>query len=488
MSGPPGSRRDVAVGLAVAIVATVAAWAARGDGADAAAPRYTLRSVVRGLNQPVYVTAPASERNRLYVVERRGVVRVAANGRLQARPFLDVQPLVDRTGERGLLSIAFSPGYASNGLVYAILAHDDDLELHEYRVAGGVTDPATDRLVLRVPHADSPYHNGGQLAFGRDGKLYVGIGDGGYTDVRATKPDPHGNSQNLDVLLGKSFRLDAGDAAPEPEIVAYGLRNPWRFSFDPAGNMVVGDVGWNTAEEVDVLPRGAGLANFGWSVYEGRARRSNATTQLNTAGTLRGPAPGAAGTVILPAVAGRFRRPVRVRRSAPTAPTARRSDPTGSAARRPRREACERGPARARAQGAATCRPGAARRSPAARTAPHIGRTPRPPLSAPPRRGARAPRRPHCGSGGSCGRRRLRVAAAVARTRRRRVRGRSRRLRPTRAAGARGEARTPTRRATRAPAPPGRSIRGRRPRPLPPGESGRATRGSAARRLPAAQS
>jgi glucose/arabinose dehydrogenase len=128
-----------------------------------------------------------------------------------------------------------------------------------------------------VPHAESPYHNGGQVAFGPDGLLYVSVGDGGYLrDGANLIPDPHGNAQNLDVLLGKIFTIDIDRRSPRAEIVAYGLRNPWRFSFDPpSGDLIIGDVGYNSWEEIDVLEAGEGLANFGWSAYEGRQRRSS---------------------------------------------------------------------------------------------------------------------------------------------------------------------------------------------------------------------
>ena len=164
------------------------------------------------------------------------------------------------------------------------------MTIAEYRARNGRVDPSTERALVRVPHRDSPYHNGGQLQFGPDGKLYVGVGDGGYLDGPAGLiPDPRGNAQSLDVLLGKIFRLDVGAAAPEPEIVAYGARNPWRFAFGPSGDLIVGDVGWNTAEEIDVVPVDAGLVNLGWSVYEGRRQRPNGGP-LNTAGRLVGPA------------------------------------------------------------------------------------------------------------------------------------------------------------------------------------------------------
>ena len=283
------------VGAAVGLAALAGVErAASKPAAKRPKPPYVLRTVAKGLTEPVYVTAPSGVQGRLYVVLRRGVVRVVANGRVQRQAFMDIESQVSTIGERGLLSIAFAPDYATSGRVYAVFTDttpEAAIRIVEYRAVGGRVDPATTRLLVRIPHEDSPYHNGGQLAFGPDGALYAGAGDGGYTrnDQLQLVPDPHGNGQNLRVLLGKIFRLDVAEASPRPAIVAYGLRNPWRFAFDGgSGHLIVADVGWNNEEEVDVLPRGAGLTNFGWSVYEGR--RPGPTAELNPAGTLVGPA------------------------------------------------------------------------------------------------------------------------------------------------------------------------------------------------------
>jgi len=256
---------------------------------DVARPRYRLRRLARRLQQPVHVTAAPGDRQRLYVVQRTGRVRVLVDGKLTARIFLDLRGQVSLSGEEGLFSIAFHPNYASNGLVYAAYNRrpDDAVTVVEYESDGTRVDRSSARVLVSVPHEDSAYHNGGQLAFGPDGLLYAGIGDGGY-ELRGSRffPDPHGNSQKLDVLLGKIFRLDVTSPAPRAEIVAYGLRNPWRFSFDvPTGRLVIGDVGWNEREEVDVVPAGSGLVNLGWSVYEGRLRRST-EVRLNRNGIL----------------------------------------------------------------------------------------------------------------------------------------------------------------------------------------------------------
>ena len=276
--------------LAVVVLLGCAAVAAASRGASR--PAFVLKRVAKGLRQPVYVTAAPGEAGRVYVVLRPGTVRVLEHGRLRRGFFLDLRRRVQTFGEMGLLSIAFHPGYASNGLVYAFFNDQGDekwVTVAEYRVGNGQVDPTSERVLVRVAHQDSPYHNGGQLQFGPDGKLYVAVGDGGYTTEGGLQPDPHGNAQNLGVLLGKIVRLDVGVPSPAPEIVAYGLRNPWRFSFVPGGDMVIGDVGWNRVEELDVLRAGEGLVNFGWSAFEGQDRRPNAGPP-NTAGRLVGPA------------------------------------------------------------------------------------------------------------------------------------------------------------------------------------------------------
>jgi glucose/arabinose dehydrogenase len=281
------------LGLVLLLGCAIGATGANGTAESRAAtkPPFVLKRVAKGLRQPLYATFAPGEPGRLYIVLRPGTVRVLERGRLRPGFFLDLRRRVQTFGEMGLLSIAFHPSYASNGLVYAFFNDQGDekwVTVAEYHVRNGQVDPSTERALVRISHQDSPYHNGGQLQFGPDGKLYVATGDGGYTTEGGLLPDPHGNAQNLGALLGKIFRLDIGASNPVPEIVAYGLRNPWRFSFAPGGDMIIGDVGWNRVEELDVLPHGGGLVNFGWSVYEGRATRPNAGP-LNTAGRLVGP-------------------------------------------------------------------------------------------------------------------------------------------------------------------------------------------------------
>jgi glucose/arabinose dehydrogenase len=254
--------------FAVAVVALAVASLAGGERADATRSQLSLRLVVSGLDAPLHVATPASEPDRLYVVEKAGRVRVVENGRLRGDPFLDIRNLVGSSGsEQGLFSIAFHPSYERNRRFY--LNYTDvngDTRVVEYRSDGDRALPQTRRQLLFV---DQPYsnHNGGQVLFGPDGRLYVGMGDGGAGG------DPEGRSQNPRALLGKLLSINV--ATGGVKIEARGLRNPWRFSFDRATrDLYIGDVGQNAWEEVDYVARRAlaRLLNFGWDVYEGRAR------------------------------------------------------------------------------------------------------------------------------------------------------------------------------------------------------------------------
>ena len=229
--------------------------------------RLRLVEVVSGLASPVHVAATAGEPDRLYVVEQAGRIRVVENGRLRREAFLDIRELVESGGEQGLLSVAFHPRYASNRRFYVDYTDTNgDTRMVEYRAdrAGRRALEESARVLLAV---DQPYanHNGGQLAFGPDRRLYVGMGDGGGGG------DPENRAQDLGSLLGKLVRLDVDQATPEAEIAAYGLRNPWRFSFDRAnGDLYLGDVGEQEWEEIDYVSEfGRELENFGWDVFEG---------------------------------------------------------------------------------------------------------------------------------------------------------------------------------------------------------------------------
>jgi len=235
--------------------------------------------VVGGLDRPVDLKHAGD--GRLFVVEKPGVIRIVRDDVLLPDPFLDLR---DRVGsgasEQGLLGLAFHPRFAENGRLFVNYTDTaGDTVVARYLASGDRADPASEVILLRIaqPFAN---HNGGSLAFGPDGYLYIGTGDGG------SGGDPHGNGQSLNTLLGKILRLDvdggepyaipsdnpyAGSGEVHSEIWASGLRNPWRIAFDrPTGDLYIGDVGQNRWEEIDVVPAGApGGANFGWNIREG---------------------------------------------------------------------------------------------------------------------------------------------------------------------------------------------------------------------------
>ena len=234
---------------------------------SAASPR--LVTAIRGLAAPVFVTQAPGEPNRFYVVEQAGMIRVVEKGRIRGAPFLDIRSRVVAGGEQGLLGLAFPKNYAKSRTFYVNYTAQGSgaTVIDRYRVRAGRAVPATRQQLLTVPQ---PYanHNGGHLAFGPDGKLWVGLGDGGAGG------DPENRAQDRSSLLGKMFRLDVTKRSPSPELVAVGLRNPWRYAFDRrTGDLWIGDVGQNQVEEVDVWRQPLGdLVNFGWDVYEGRQR------------------------------------------------------------------------------------------------------------------------------------------------------------------------------------------------------------------------
>ena len=239
-------------------------------------------------DQPTYITGAPGDTHRLFVVEKSGKIVVLVNGHRRSRLFLNITNSVNSsTEEQGLLSMAFAPNYASTGLFYVdYTSSNNDVHVVQYRRAGSdpnVADPRSAHNVLTIGHRRLNNHNGGQLQFGPDGDLYVGVGDGG------SEGDPYNHGQNTDVLLGKLLRIrplpHGGFAIPKgnpfvgkrgkrPAIWAYGLRNPWRFSFDRlTGALVIGDVGQDREEEVDYAARGTGAgANYGWSIWEGDLR------------------------------------------------------------------------------------------------------------------------------------------------------------------------------------------------------------------------
>ncbi|TAN39743.1 MAG: hypothetical protein EPN25_10340 [Nitrospirae bacterium] len=246
-------------------------------------PDISLIKAGGGLAQPVHITHAGDKSGRLFAVEQDGRIRIIRAGRLLAAPFLDISGRVLSGGEQGLLSVAFPPGFASTGRFYVNYTRRPDgaTVIARYRVTldPDIADPSSEEVVLVInqPFAN---HNGGQMAFGPEGFLYIGMGDGG------SGGDPLNNAQNHASLLGKMLRIDVESGAVpygipptnpfvqspgyRPEIWALGLRNPWRFSFDrQTGDLYIGDVGQNLFEEVDFQPASStGGENYGWNVME----------------------------------------------------------------------------------------------------------------------------------------------------------------------------------------------------------------------------
>jgi glucose/arabinose dehydrogenase len=273
--------------------------AATAAGPAAAAPRdeaqaggFRLAKTSGNLNDALYVTAASGQPGRLYVVQQSGRIRILERGRVRGT-FLDISGLVTAGGEQGLLGLAFHPGYARNGRFFVYYtARNGDQRVVEYRRAtANRADPRSARGLMTM---DDPFsnHNGGHLAFGPDGFLYIGTGDGG------SGGDPEENGQDTGSLLGKILRIDVNSRSGgraygipagnpyrsgggRPEIYAYGLRNPWRYSFDrERGDLWIGDVGQGAIEEIDFRAKDTGAgANFGWNAFEGRS---------SFGGTLRG--------------------------------------------------------------------------------------------------------------------------------------------------------------------------------------------------------
>ena len=248
-----------------------------------------VRRVVSGMNFPIFLAPVPDATGRVFVVERAGRIRLLSpsNGAIAASAFLDVSGQVSTDGERGLLGFATAPDFATSGRFYVYLTvPDGTIELRRYQTLANnrdQADPASGDAILRIAHPRNN-HNGGWIGFGPDGMLYVAVGDGGGTG------DPDNNGQNRATLLGKILRIDpSSDGFPSdpdrdyaipagnpftspnaPEVWAYGLRNPFRNSFDPlTGNLYIGDVGQGAVEEIDLArPNEAGL-NFGWPIMEG---------------------------------------------------------------------------------------------------------------------------------------------------------------------------------------------------------------------------
>ncbi len=283
-------------------------------------PAISLTKVTSGVTAPTAIVSAKDGSGRLFVVEQAGLIQIIKNGGLQSIPFLDIRGKVLNQGEEGLLGLAFAPNYNQSGQFFVYYTQSDMSEvLARFQVSSNpdVADPNSELQLMVIPHPVYPNHNGGQLAFGPDGYLYISVGDGGGAG------DPNQNAQNLGVLKGKILRIQPpvtipGSPAPlptgghlvylplienlfmagknygvpgsnpfwsnypaaQPEIWAYGLRNPWKFSFDSqTGDLYIADVGQDTMEEIDFQAAGsAGGQNYGWNIMEGTLCFPSGTT------------------------------------------------------------------------------------------------------------------------------------------------------------------------------------------------------------------
>ena len=289
-------RRRGSAGLALVLCSALVAGCGGGGGSSETTATQPGGGQLRlekigDFNRPTYIAQPPGS-NDLYVVEQTGAVRIVRNGDVVSQPALDISDQVTVSDEQGLLSIAFPPDFQKSHLVYAYFTGtDQNQHVVRYTVrSDGTFDPGSARQILNMADFASN-HNGGQLQFGPDGDLYIGTGDGGQED------DPRRTGQDLGKLL--RIRPATGAGGPpytippdnpfahrqgaRPEIYSYGLRNPWRFNFDPkTGALSIGDVGQDTLEEVDYTPKGqARGANFGWSAFEGTDRFNTDQTAPN---------------------------------------------------------------------------------------------------------------------------------------------------------------------------------------------------------------
>jgi glucose/arabinose dehydrogenase len=286
--------KTVAVGLVATLVLLLAV-----------APDATAQSVKlapfggQTFSAPYDVTGAPEDPSRVFVVEGTGTIRLVKDGATQPTPFLTIPQVFTGCDACGLLSIAFAPDYATSGLFYGFYTRDSAvateqhyLRIEEFRRSTAnpdVADLDSRRVVLEIPHLETALHNGGQVQFGPDGLLYISVGDGG------PQGDPNGNAQSTAKLLGKLLRINpagtlpgeysippdnpfAGATPGADEIYSYGLRNPWRFSFDRlTGDLTIGDVGQSSLEEIDFVPGGGGRGgNFGWNCFEGSQPYSGA--------------------------------------------------------------------------------------------------------------------------------------------------------------------------------------------------------------------
>lgn len=282
-------QRLLMAGVVVVSIGCVIGCSGAGSNQDSPLPQSNslrLQTISTSLSSPVFMTAPANDTVRLFIVEQGGLIRIfdVTSNSLLVTPFLNISGLISAGGEQGLLGLAFDPQYAVNRQIYVFYTNQaGNIVIASYLTDftnSNLVDPTTATLLLTVAHPTFSNHNGGMLAFGPDGCLYAGVGDGGGGG------DPDANGQNVNTQLGKLLRINPATGGPcvnnntfnpfvgggAPEVWSFGLRNPWRFSFDRrTDDLYIGDVGQGEREEIDVSPAPtAGRAlNFGWRLMEG---------------------------------------------------------------------------------------------------------------------------------------------------------------------------------------------------------------------------
>lgn len=277
--------------IIIVILGIAVACSSSSSDKNTSPPVLALSLVASGLTSPVHITNAGDGSGRIFVIERAGVIKIMKDGVVPVTPFLDISARVGTAGEGGLLSLAFPPGYATKNYFYVYYTNlQGDTVVARYYLSNdpNIADLNSEEVVFTAaqPFAN---HNGGQIAFGPDSYLYIGLGDGGGGG------DPQGNGQNPGTVLGKMLRIDTesgaspyavpqdnpfiNDPAYQPEIWALGLRNPWRFSFDSlTGDLYIGDVGQATYEEIDLQQASShGGQNYGWNIMEGMHCYNNAS-------------------------------------------------------------------------------------------------------------------------------------------------------------------------------------------------------------------
>jgi glucose/arabinose dehydrogenase len=289
------SRPFIRVMPALKLIGSLLAVAALAAATAGSASAATSLAKVGDFDSPTYVTAPPADAHRVFVVNKNGTINVVHDGTILSTPFLDLSGSIVTGGEQGLLSMAFAPDYATSGLfyVYYTAPRPSDSggsiitveEFHRSTTNGDLANASSARIVLQIDHPTNGNHNGGQLQFGPDGLLYLGTGDGGSGN------DPPNNAQNTNSRLGKILRIDPRSSGATPQMYAYGVRNPWRFSFDRAtGDLVIGDVGQGAREEIDFAPKGSAVGlDYGWRCMEGDIQTPGVSPACLPSGTYAPP-------------------------------------------------------------------------------------------------------------------------------------------------------------------------------------------------------